>query len=384
MGAATAGMMKTAAKNECAVWVQRLQYTGWAIVSGLFISPAIILNLLSMEARGNAWVFMSIVLVMGGAWLAHEARSRREFLIGLIAISVVGISMATAVRNIGGMRKADEQTRNDAAEAKGTVKENRAQLVKQRKAQADMSGVGETLVDAFMRQIEKEKDNPYYKSSKGCTDVTAYVSHVLCDKINDLDLKRKASEARDGFDRQIYDIDHPKEAQKVPLPTSDNAALIRMAGWFGFDKTQSADVDQNYEIVLVLAYELLAAMIPGIAFRTIMGDAKPVPVVQEHEPETRTSNTPSPPRKTRTASRGPKSAGPVQGGATVINMDRSKVVQPGRFKDISERAKVVQQFSGLSQRKIAGQLGWSKTMVQRALAFSASQKDHLEPQRMAS
>ena len=155
-----------------------------------------------------------------------------------------------------------------------TVKENRAQLVKQRKAQADMSGVGETLVDAFMRQIEKEKDNPYYKSSKGCTDVTAYVSHVLCDKINDLDLKRKAAEARDGFDRQIYDIDHPKEAQKVPLPTSDNAALIRMAGWFGFDKTQSADVDQNYEIVLVLAYELLAAMIPGIAFRTIMGDAE--------------------------------------------------------------------------------------------------------------
>ena len=100
-------MMK--AENGQAVWVRGLQYAGWIVVSALFMSPAILLNLMSMNARGPAWVFMTVMLVIGGAWLTHEARKKRDILSGALALVIVGVSLVTAVRNIGGLREAGVQ-----------------------------------------------------------------------------------------------------------------------------------------------------------------------------------------------------------------------------------------------------------------------------------
>ena len=267
------------------------------------MSPAILLNLMSMNARGPAWVFMTVVLVMGGAWLTHEARKKRDILSGALALVVIGVSLVTAVRNIGGLREAGVQVRKDAIEKKDKSAERRAQLKEQRKAQTETPGVGETAVSVFESQIEVEKRaNPWWKSSKECTDATTLGSQVLCEKIGKLTVKLKAAQARDGFQRQIDEIDNaPAQDAAVPLPTADNGAIIRMAGWLGIHPT-SGDVDQNYEIALVLAYELLAAVMPAIAFRTIVS----APVAAEAEIGTAEqeempveNNEPAPPRKRR-------------------------------------------------------------------------------------
>jgi hypothetical protein len=302
-------MMKT--KNGQAVWVRGLQYAGAALVSGLFMSPAILLNLMSMNARGRAWVFMTVVLVMGGAWLTHEARKKRDILSGALALVVIGVSLVTAVRNIGGLREAGVQVRKDAIEKKDKAAERRAQLKEQRKAQVETPGVGETAASVFESQIEAEKRaNPWWKSSKECTDATTLGSQVLCEKIGKLTVKLKAAQARDGFQRQIDEIDNaPAQVAAVPLPTADNGAIIRVVAWLGFKSTTNADVDQNYEIVLVLAYELLAAVMPAIAFRTIVSPpaASEAQVKAEIEGEISAGNdTPTPPRK-RTGNRERKS-----------------------------------------------------------------------------
>ena len=268
-------MMK--AENGQAVWVRGFQYAGGIVVSVLFMSPAILLNLMSMNARGPTWVFMTVMLVIGGAWLTHDARKKRDILSGALALVIVGVSLVTAVRNIGGLREASAQVRSDAVEEKDRVAKRRARLEAQRNAQANIPGVGETAASVFAAQTETEKkSNPAWKASQGCTDVTTWGSRVLCEKIGELETKLKAAQARDEAQRQIDEIDNaPAQATAVPLPTADNGAIIRMVGWLGFKSTTSDDVDQNYEIALVLAYELLAAVMPAIAFRTIVSAPAP-------------------------------------------------------------------------------------------------------------
>ena len=89
-------------------------------------------------------------------------------------------------------------------------------------------------------------------------------------------------------------------------------------------------------------------------------NAEREPVQGQSEPRG-PSETPTP-RKAR------KAVEPVQGGATVISMNRSKVAYDYRSMSASERSKAVAQFrgTGMSQREIAVALGWSKSAVQRA------------------
>ncbi|MFZ1106783.1 MAG: hypothetical protein WAN43_00360 [Rhodomicrobium sp.] len=342
-----------------AAWVRGLQFTGAAIAAALFMSPAVLLNLMSMNARGPAWVFMTVVLVMGGAWLTHDARQKRVVLSGALALIVVGVSLVTAVRNIGGLREAGAEVRSDAIKARDAIAERRVRLEGSRKAQTEVPGVGDTAASVFESEIEAEKKaNPWWKSSKECTDATTLGSQILCEKIGKLTVKLKAAKARDGFQRQIDELDKaPAQAVAVPLPTADNGAIIRMAGWLGVHPT-SGDVDQSYEIVLVLAYELLAAVMPAIAFRSIVS----APAAAEAETgaaeqeETPTGNDePAPPRKRRKQSgNGERKSPELKAGNA-----EGALILPFRKRRPTPEEISAMKASGKTYEEIAAELGYT-------------------------
>ena len=160
-------------------------------------------------------------------------------------------------------------------------------------------------------------------------------------------MKLKAAQARDEFQRQIEEIDNaPAQATAVPLPTADNGAIIRMAGWLGFHPT-SGDVDQNYEIALVLAYELLAAVMPAIAFRTIVSapaaaEAEIGTAEQEEMPAG--NNEPAPPRKAEAERKWRAEIAPGEGRKcgrrSNPSVSETAANERGNFRHEGERKKV--------------------------------------------
>ena len=210
----------------------------------------------------------------------------------------------------------------------------------------------------------QKKSNPAWKASQGCTDVTTWGSRVLCEKIGELDTKLKAAEARDEAQRQIDEIDNaPAKATAVPLPTADNGAIIRMIGWIGFKATTSTDVDQNYEIALVLAYELLAAVMPAIAFRTIVSSSVAATAKAEIGAEIKAetegeisggNDTPTPPQKRKQGGNRERKSAQVKAG----NNEGAQILPFPKRRPTAEEVSAM-KASGKTWKEIAPLFGYT-------------------------
>ena len=241
-----------------------------------FMSPAIMMNLASLQNRGQVMCFASIVLVLGAAFavhcLMHRPAGQKLFFL-IMAPVLVFMSMFTAVRNIGGIRETAVEARQAHAEAKEGLKAKRAALDARRKAQVDVAGeVGKSV---YEEQINEVKRSPLYGRSSNCDNATIPASIALCRKFSEAKTKLAAAIERDKLQGLIDGLNVKAEAPQVAAPLGvavSNDALLRMIEKAGV-KMDGSEIDYSYEAGFVLALELLAAGAP-VMFGLVLPDLR--------------------------------------------------------------------------------------------------------------
>jgi len=239
------------------------------VVTLAFMSPAILMNLASLQNRGSIMCFASVVLVIGAAFalhcLMHRPAEQKLFFL-LMTPVLIFMSMFTAIRNIGGIRETAAAERQAHNEAKEDLKTQLASLRERRKAQSKIAG--EDAPQVIQGNIEALKAKYIYKwnATNGCQpeQVASTEAKTLCNGVRDLQIKLDAAKERDKLQGLIDGLDAKKEAPQISAPLGvpvSNDALLHALDRAGF-KMDGSEVDYAYEAGFVLALELIAAGAP--------------------------------------------------------------------------------------------------------------------------
>jgi hypothetical protein len=245
-----------------------------------FMSPAILMNIASLQNRGQIMCFASVVLVLGAAFalhcLMHRPAGQKVFFL-ILAPVLIFMSMFTAVRNIGGIRETAAQARQARAEAKTSLETRRATLMERRKAQAKIAGEDAAQVIEGNIEALKARYARKWAATNGCQldQVTSTEAKVLCNGKRDLEIKLAAAVERDRIQAQIDSLDVKAEAPAIASPIGvpvSNDALIHALAQAGF-KMDGSEIDYAYEAGFVLALELIAAGAP-LMFGLVLPDLR--------------------------------------------------------------------------------------------------------------
>jgi hypothetical protein len=236
-----------------------------------FMSPAVMLNLVSMQNRGPVMCLASIVLVFGAAFAVHCAIHRKAFgeraFFLIMAPVLVFMSMFTAIRNVGGIRETAMEARQAHDEAKEDLRAKRTSLTERRAAQAKLAG-GEASPESIEAQIKTAKaaNSKAWQASFSCNPnwITKDDTRKFCGELAKLEARKAAAIERDKLQGLIDGLDVKAEAPQASAPLGvpvSNGALLHMLDKAGF-KMDGSEIDYTYETGFVLALELIAAGAP--------------------------------------------------------------------------------------------------------------------------
>src|SRR6516225_548809 len=142
------------------------------IMTLAFMSPAVALNVASLESRGWVMCLASVVLIFGAAFAVHctihrKAFGERAFFL-LMAPVLVFMSMFTAIRNVGGIRETAAVERKAHTDAEEGLKGKITGLETRRKAQVDVAGeVSLEVIDARIEALKAQNLNRW-NATDGC------------------------------------------------------------------------------------------------------------------------------------------------------------------------------------------------------------------------
>ena len=322
------------------------------VLTGLL---AIIPFIPGWSAKARFW--LALVFMIGNGYFAYEvAKHRHDDERATIRLRNAKIDERTAkkeeLKTLGKIEAADDsQVAIAQANADGADKDKTAAWASVDTARAQLAACGK-YCRLTSKQVERLEETARGK------DTAADSAHAELKRLSSL---RTLTKRADCIEARIDEINKeiPENEKRVEDASADPS-------WS--DKAEA--------VFTALLIELANCIAPGAFFKVIIlafsglllssaPNAGAEPVQAQSGPRgPRTKKAPSP-RKVSTG--GPKL---VQSG-NVINMDQSRAVQNQRSMVMLERSKMVHdpRFSGLGQREIADQLGWSKTMVQRALSY---------------
>jgi hypothetical protein len=235
-----------------------------------FMSPAILMNVASLQSRGPVMCFASIALVLGAAIALHRAIHSQgggeKALFLIMAPVLVFMSMFTAIRNIGGIRETAAEARQVQKDTNDDLKKKRAALEARRKAQADVAGeVSSKVIEGNIEAL-KAKYIHKWNATNGCQpdQVASPEAKALCNGVRDLQIKFDAAKERDKLQALIDGWETKPETRQASAPLGvpvSNDALIHALDRAGF-KMDGSEIDYAYEAGFVLALELIAAAAP--------------------------------------------------------------------------------------------------------------------------
>ena len=239
------------------------------ILTLAFMSPAIAMNLASVQNRGEVMCYASIVLVLSAAFGLHCLMYRpvgQKLFFLIMAPVLILMSMFTAVRNVGGIRETAFEFRQAHITAQNDIKARRVSLMERRKAQSRIAG--EDTPKVIQDSIEALKAKYVYRwaATNECQPerVASTEAKTLCNGLRDLQIRLDAAKERDKFQLQIDALDvkaeAPQMAMAIGVPVS-NDALLHALDRAGF-KMDGSEIDYSYEAGFVLALELIAAGAP--------------------------------------------------------------------------------------------------------------------------